>query len=196
VHDFVLVFVPLFVAIDAIGNLPVVLALSEGMSSPERRRMLNVATVTAAIIGLVFLFLGRLLLNAMGISIGTFAIAGGVVLMVLSLRLIISGHFVEVVKEELLAVVPIGTPLTVGPATITTLLVLDNDFPLYLVLLGFAINIAIVWVTFQSSYRITAVLRQGGMKALSKVFALLLAAIAVSMILKGLDLEGIVHLPK
>jgi multiple antibiotic resistance protein len=193
-EQFVRVFVPLFVAIDAIGNLPFVISLSEGTLPAEERKMLNLATVTAALVGLVFLFLGQLILDAIGISIGSFAIAGGIVLLVLSLKLMMTGHFIEVVKEEMLAVVPIGTPLTVGPATITTLLLLGNDFPLYMVVLCFALNILIVWISFLFSHRIAGILGQGGIKAVSKVFSLLLAAIAVSMITKGLDLLGIVQI--
>jgi len=193
-EQFVLIFVPLFVAIDAIGNLPFVISLGEGMPPADKRKMLNMATVTAAIVGLAFLFLGRLILDALSISIGSFAIAGGIVLLVISLKLIMTGHFVDVVKEEMMAVVPIGTPLTVGPATITTLLLLANDYPLYMVMLGFALNIFIVWVSFLFSDRIAGILGLGGIKAVSKVFSLLLAAIAVSMIIKGLDFLGIINL--
>ncbi|MDD5094449.1 MAG: MarC family protein [Dehalococcoidia bacterium] len=195
-EQFVRVFVPLFVAIDAIGNIPVVLSLSSDMPRADKRKMLNVATATAGIVGLVFLFLGQLILDAMGISIGSFAIAGGIVLLVISLKLMMTGHFVDAVKEEVMAIVPIGTPLTVGPATITTLLLLANDYPLYLVLLGFALNILIVWISFLFSERIQAILGQGGIKAVSRVFSLLLAAIAVSMITRGLDLLGIITLAK
>lgn len=194
-EQFVRVFVPLFVAIDAIGNIPVVISLSEDMPLADKRKMLNVATITAGIVGLIFLFMGKLILNAMGISIGSFAIAGGIVLLVLALKLMMTGHFVEAVKEELMAVVPIGTPLTVGPAAITTLLLLANDYDLYLVLLGFALNILIVWLSFRFSERIQRILGQGGIKAVSRVFSLLLAAIAVTMITRGLDLLGIITLP-
>ena len=126
-HNFVLTFVPLFIVIDAIGNLPFVISASESMTGRERVRMINIAIITAAIVGLAFLFLGQLILNAMGISFGSFAIAGGLILLALSIRYMITGHMVESAaedKRELLGVVPIGTPLTVGPATITTLLLL------------------------------------------------------------------------
>ncbi|MFA4836553.1 MAG: MarC family protein, partial [Dehalococcoidia bacterium] len=62
-EQFVLIFVPLFVAIDAIGNLPFVISLGEGMPPADKRKMLNTATITAAIVGLAFLFLGRLILD-------------------------------------------------------------------------------------------------------------------------------------
>ena len=82
-QSFILTFVPLFIVIDALGNLPFVISLSEGMSRQERRKMIHVATLTAVIVGLVFLFLGQFILQVLGISVGSFAIAGGLILLVL-----------------------------------------------------------------------------------------------------------------
>jgi multiple antibiotic resistance protein len=137
------------------------------------------------------LFLGRWILDLLGISVGAFAVAGGLILLVLSIRYILTGHIVEVIKEEMVAVVPIGTPLTVGPATITTLLILATQFPIYLVLISFALNIAVAWMVFMLSGWFVRVLGQGGIKAVSKVFSLLLAAIAVTMIIDGLGRLGV-----
>lgn len=194
-NSFVLTFVPLFIVIDAIGNLPFVISAGERLNPPQRRRMINIAIITAAIVGLIFLFLGQLILDAMDISFGSFAIAGGLILLVLSIRYMITGRMVETTeeeKEELVAVVPIGTPLTVGPATITTLLLLVKQFPLYMVLASFGLNLLIAWIVCMLGNRIAAFLGQGGIKAVSRVFDLLLAAIAVSMIIRGLDLLGVV----
>ena len=191
---FVLTFVPLFIVIDALGNLPFVISLSEGMTKQERRKMIHFATITATVVGLVFLFFGQFILKVMGISVGAFAIAGGLILLVLSIKYMSTGRMVEAVKEEMVAVVPIGTPLTVGPATITTLLLLAIQFPIYMVLLSFALNMLITWGTFMLSSYIVRFMGQGGLKAISKVFSLLLAAIAVSMIIHGLSLAGIIYL--
>jgi len=191
IQSFILAFVPLFIVIDALGNLPFVISLSEGMTRQERRKMINVATVTAAIVGLVFLFLGQFILQILGISIGSFAIAGGLILLVLSIKYMTTGRMVEAIREEMVAVVPIGTPLTVGPATITTLLLLATQFPLYVVLSSFALNMLLTWVIFLSSSQIVRFMGKGGLKAVSRVFSLLLAAIAVNMIIHGLELVGL-----
>jgi len=191
VEQFIKTFVPLFIVIDAFGNLPFVISMSQGMARSERNRMVLLAVFTAAIVGLAFLFLGRFVLNLMGISVGSFAIGGGLILLVLSIRFILTGQVVEVIKEEMVAVVPIGTPLTVGPATITALLLLATQFPLYMVLLSFALNIVVAWIVFMLSNWFASFLGQGGIKAVSKVFSLLLAAIAVSMIIDGLRRVGI-----
>jgi multiple antibiotic resistance protein len=192
--DFVLTFIPLFVAIAAVRNLPFVISLSEERTPAEKDRLILYALITAAIIGLFFLFLGRFLLNLMGISVGSFAIGGGIILLILSINYLVSNEAHEHEKEEKLAIVPIGTPLTVGPATITTLLLLGIEFPLYWVLISFVLNIGIVWIIFKWSEKIMRVLGRSGVLGLSKVFSLVLAAIAVNIILQGLNMIGVLHL--
>ena len=189
-----LTFVPLFIVIDAFGNLPFVIALSEDMSSRERRKMIHVAMLTAAVVGLAFLFFGKFILDVMGVSVGAFAIAGGLILLALSVRYVMTGRMVDAVKEEVVAVVPIGTPLTVGPATIAALLLLATQFSLPVVVVAFGLNLLVAWVIFLLGDWFARLLGQGGLKAISKVFSLLLAAIAVTMILHGLELLGIVKL--
>jgi multiple antibiotic resistance protein len=190
-ESFVLTFVPLFIVIDTLGILPFIVSLSEGMTHQERNKTVHIATFTAVIVGLIFLFFGQFILNVLDISIGSFAIAGGIILLVLSIRHMTTGRMVETTKEEMIAVVPIGTPLLAGPATITTLLLLVTQFPLYIVLISFVLNLLIAWIVFMQSNRIINFMGRGGLKAVSKVFSLLLAAIAVNMIIQGLDLLGV-----
>jgi multiple antibiotic resistance protein len=193
-QDFAFTFVPLFIVIDALGTLPYVISLSEDMTSPQRRRMVHLATITAVVVGLVFLFLGRFILDLLGISVGAFAIAGGIILLVFAVQYMTTGHMVKVIKEEMVAVVPIGTPLTAGPATITTLLLLATQYPLYIVLISFALNMLITWVIFLGGEWVARFLGRGGLRAVSRVFSLLLAAIAVNMVIHGLELVGIINI--
>jgi multiple antibiotic resistance protein len=191
---FVLTFVPLFIVIDTMGNLPIVLTLSEGMTTQKRNNMIHLAMLTATVVSLLFLFFGRFILSVMNISVGSLTIAGGIILLILSIRYLISGRVIESQREEMVAIVPIGTPLVVGPATITTLLLLTIDYSLGIILLSLAINLFISWVVFLLGNRISGFLGKGGLKAISQVFNLLLAAIAVSMVIHGLELVGIVKL--
>jgi multiple antibiotic resistance protein len=193
-ESFVLTFVPLFIVIDALGNLTFIISLSEGMTGRERSKMVHMAMLTAAVVGLAFLFFGQFILNVMGIQVGSFAIAGGIILLVLSIKYMTTGRMVELIKEEMIAVVPIGTPLTVGPATITTLLLLATQFKLYIVLISFTLNLLIAWVISLASNQVVKIMGVGGLKAVSRVFSLLLAAIAVNMIIHGLNLLGILTL--
>lgn len=188
---FALTFVPLFIVIDAIGTLPFVLSVVDELPKSERLHTINTATITAALVGLAFLFLGQGVLNLMGISVASFAISGGIVLLVLSINQLITGRMIEVITEEMVAVVPIGTPLLAGPATITTLLLLTTQFPIYTILLSFILNIVLAWIIFVIGNHIIRFMGQGGIKALTRVFSLLLAAIAVDMVLTGLQMAGV-----
>jgi multiple antibiotic resistance protein len=190
-----LTFIPLFIVLDAFGNLPIVVALTHGMTRREKYRVVNTSILTATLVGLAFLFFGQLILKALGISVGSFTIAGGIILLVLSIKYMITGHMVEAVAEDMVAVVPIGTPLLTGPATITTLLFLATQFSLYTVLLAFVLNLILAWLIFIVGDRIMHFLGQGGIKALSKVFSLLLGAIAVDLIIRGLTLMKIIVIP-
>ncbi|HSW58809.1 MAG TPA: MarC family protein [Dehalococcoidales bacterium] len=194
-QSFLLTFVPLFIVLDAVGVLPFVISMSESSTKRERRKIILNATITAAVLGFAFLFLGKFILDLMGISVGSFAIGGGIILMVLAINFLVSGRSIEADKEEMVAVVPLGTPLTVGPATIATLLLLTTQFPLYWVVISFTLNIILVWVIFSSGGFFMKILGKGGIRAVSKVSSLLLAAIAVNMVIRGLSMLGILDLP-
>lgn len=190
-NSFLLTFVPLFIVIDAVGNLPIIVSLGEGKPKSQKRRLIGLATTTATLVGLAFLFLGKLILILMGISMGSFTIAGGTILIVLAVRYMTTGHKVDVLESEMVAVAPIGTPLTVGPATITTLLLLTDQFPVYVVLLSFALNMVLTWVIFIAGDTIGKLIGRNGMTAISRIVNLLLAAIGVNMVIRGLTLIGI-----
>jgi multiple antibiotic resistance protein len=195
-QNFVMTFVPLFIVIDAFGNLPFLITAGQDMDRRQQRKMVHYAVLTATVVGLIFLFFGQFILNVMNIRVPEFAIAGGIVLLVLSIRYMSTGHMVTVDKEEMVAIVPIGTPLTVGPATITTLLLLARvgQYPLYIVLISFAVNMLVTWIIFLLAQKIARFMGQGGLTAVSRVFSLLLAAIAVSMVVTGLNSLGVIHI--
>ena len=90
------------------------------------------------------------------------------------------------VGEQMLGVVPIGTPLVAGPATLTTLLVLVGQYGIAVVVLAFVLNLAVVWLIFSQANRIAQFLGTGGLRATAKIASLLLAAIAVKMIRQGI----------
>jgi multiple antibiotic resistance protein len=180
---------------DAIGNIPFLLSFMEDATASERIKTVNIALLTATVVGFLFLLIGKVILAALGIEVADFAIAGGVILLVLSINHLVTGRLVEApAKEEMVAVVPIGTPLLAGPAAVTTLLLLVNQYSsehsmayaIGLVSLSFVLNLIIAWVAFAQANRIARFLGQGGLKAMSKIASLLLAAIAVKMIRLGI----------
>ena len=83
-QQFILTFVPLFIVIDAIGILPFIIPITQEMAKKEKLKMINVAIITATAVGLIFLFFGQLLLQVLDISVGAFAIAGGIILLLFS----------------------------------------------------------------------------------------------------------------
>ncbi len=187
-QEFLLTAVPLFVAIDALGTVPILISITQGVSTADRNRIVHIAMFTASILALVFLFLGRWILQVLGISVGHFAVAGGTILGALALKDMLTGKFGEPVdKEEMVAIVPIGTPLIAGPATVTTLILLSTQYRWWVMLLSLAVNLLAAWVIFLQSGRMVALLGKGGVRAFSKVMSLLLAAIGVKMIFVGID---------
>jgi len=193
-HAFVMTFVPLFIVIDAVGILTFVVKACEGLSLNEQRKVAHISVGTAAVVGLVFLFFGRLILNIMNISVGSFAVAGGVILLVLSIRELVTGQYIDVEREALTAIVPIGTPLLAGPATITALLLLTNQYQFYIVVISYLLNLLLAWVILMGKDYILRFMGIGGVRAVSNVFNLLLASIAVSMVLEGFNLIGIIKI--
>ncbi len=185
--QFPLVFIPLFVAMDPLGLLPFVVGILDPLAGPRRGAVIRMAILTGATVGLVFLALGRAIFGVLGIQISDFLIAGGAVLFIVSLRNLMSASEERpTAPDEFLGVVPIGTPLLVGPATISMLIVLSGLHPYWMVLAGFLLNMGIAWVVLAQAERIQGFLGVGGLRAFSKVASLLLAAIAVQLMRRGI----------
>jgi len=183
-----LTFVPLFVAMDAVGNLPIFLALTQEVEPKHRRRAVHLATLTGLGVGLVFVAIWQAIFLLLGIEVADFLVAGGIILLILAIRYLITGKIVE--NQDLSAsatvgVVPLGTPLVVGPAVLTILLLLIDHYHIAIVLSSFILNLAIQWVLFRQADRIVNFLGRTGANAVSKIVMLLLAAIAVKMIRQG-----------
>lgn len=188
IQELALTFVPLFFAMDAVGNLPIFLALTQEIGAKRRRQTINLATLTALGVGLGFVAIGKAIFLLLGIEVADFLIAGGIILLILAIRYLITGKVVEtqdLSASETIGVVPLGTPLVVGPAVLTTLLSLTGQYRIYIVLSSFILNLVIQWVLFRQADRIVDFLGRTGANAISKIIMLLLAAIAVKMIREG-----------
>ena len=187
-RDLGLSFIPLFIAVDAIGNLPFILSLTRDELPAERSRVIRYAMLTALALGLGFIAIGRGIFFVLGIEVADFLIAGGLVLFIFTIRHFTTGKIVELQAggaKEMVGVVPIGTPLVVGPAVLTTLLLLTQQYHIIPVLLAFVVNLAFSWLVFAQAERIARVLREPGLRAVAQIASLLLAVIAVMMVRKG-----------
>jgi len=188
IRELALTFVPLFFAMDAVGNLPIFLALTQEVEPKYRRRTVHLATLTALVVGLGFVAIGKAIFLLLGIEVSDFLVAGGIILLILSIRYLLTGKIVEtedLSASETVSIVPLGTPLVVGPAVLTTLLLLIDHYHIAIVLSSFILNLAIQWVLFRQADRIVNFLGRTGVNAASKIVMLLLAAIAVKMISEG-----------
>ena len=183
-----LTFVPLFVAMDSVGNLPIFLSLTRDREASEHSRTVRLATFTALGLGLAFAFIGKAIFLLLGIEVADFLVGGGIILLVLSIKDLVTGKMIEtpgLSAAEMVGVVPLGTPLIVGPAVLTTLLVLIEQYFVVIVVVSFVLNLAIQWLLLRQAERIVGFLGNTGVAAISKIVMLLLAAIAVKMIRQG-----------
>lgn len=183
--EFLLSFIPIFVAMDAIGILPLYIGFTEHLKVREKRKIVTQSIITAFVIGIVFLFLGKWIFKILGVLVADFKIAGGLVLLAISLRDILQHEKPHKLPSDTVGAVPIGTPLVTGPAVLTTMIILLDSYGMFFTVTSFIANLIIVWITFSCATVISNFLGKAGSKAFSKIASLLLAAIAVMMMRKG-----------
>jgi multiple antibiotic resistance protein len=185
VKDFVVAFVTLFVAVDALAILPLFVTLTEDLSPRERRRIIVQSLVTATVVAIVFVFFARKVFDLIGIHVYDFMVAGGVLLFAIALLDLVSGRkFAR--QVETVGAVPIGVPLIVGPAVLTSSLILAEVAGIAPTLVAIVLNIAIAGAVFLAADLFTRLLGQAGSRAVSKVASLIIAAFAVMMIRRGI----------
>ena len=186
--DFWLSFVPLFVAVDALGALPLFLGLTSNMEPRDARRMSFRSVTTATVIALAFATLGPLLLELLGITVEEFMIAGGLLLLALAVReLLTEKELAHRVDAASLGVVPLGVPLIAGPAVFATSMLLVDQYGLFLVGLAILANMLIAGLVFRFGGLLRHFLGSSGASIASKVANLFLAAIGVMMVHKGIE---------
>jgi len=183
---YVLTFIPIFVAVDVLGILPIFISLVDSLEFSERKRVIFQSVLTASAVGLGFVFLGKAIFLIIGLLVADFKIAGGIVLLVLSLMDLLSPEKSRRQPTSSMGVVPLGTPLIVGPAVLTTIIMLIDIYGIIPTVTSFIINMVVVWFVFINSDHILRILGNAGSKAISKVASLILASIGVMMIRKGI----------
>lgn len=185
IRPYLLSFIPVFIAVNAIGILPVFLSLTEGMSKSEKRRTVYISVLTAFLLALFFMFLGKGILLVMGVTVADFRIAGGILLLILSVILLFPNETEQKDTDHDVGAFPLGTPLITGPAVLTTVLVLSGIRGFIPTTVSLILNMGIVLLVFLKADLLTKIMGKTGMRAFSKVAHILLAAIAVTMMRKG-----------
>jgi multiple antibiotic resistance protein len=187
-RDFLYTFIPIFVAMDVAGLIPLYLTLTKGLSEEQKRFVDLQALVTAFIISVAFIAVGRWIFTVLGISVADFEIAGGILLLVLAVSDLLGSGAREGPPNMHVGPVPLGIPIIVGPAVLTSLLVLIPLRGYGVTLIALLINLLLVWVAFLQSPRLVKWFGDDGLRATSKVILLFLAAIGVSMVRRGVQL--------
>lgn len=182
---------PLFVAVDALGMLPIFIGLTSKLPASRKPAILIQSLITASIAAILFLFGGPAVLRLINITLFDFMVAGGILLLSISLTDILTGEKRrKIVNVDTIGAVPIGVPLITGPAVFTTSVLLANSYGIGITAIAVLINIFIAVVTFWFSDPIVAFLGNAGTRTFSKIASMFLAAIAVMLIRKGI--EGII----
>jgi multiple antibiotic resistance protein len=190
VENFLLAFIPLLVSIDPVGTLPLFLGLTEGMSRDERNKLVYQAVFTALAIGLIFGTAGRFIFSILGITASDFRVAGGLLLLLISMREIFGTSVKRVpgqLEESFMGVVPLGTPIIAGPAMLTTLLILQDEHRFLTIMLALFANLLLTLAVLGNADRISEKIGVGASRAMAKVVAIFLAAIGVNMVRKGIE---------
>ncbi len=192
-RDYIESFVPLFVAINAPGILPLYLGITEVLSNAERRRLTLQAVATAFLVAVLILFAGQLIFSLLGITVNDLRVGGGLILLVLSISNLIFGDYRrrdpaagDGDAADSVGVVPLGIPLIMGPAAITSILVSREAFGYVPTLVSLILNMSLVFLVFVSGPLVAKIIGPSVNRGVAKVASLFLAAISVSMIRAGI----------
>lgn len=188
--DLMLCVIPIFVAIDAVGVLPLFVNLTETLNDAVRKKIAKQSVLTAFIVTICFVFLGEGIFSILGIKVADFMIAGGILLLTVSISDIIRYGEKPKLSAETSGTVPLGTPLLAGPATLTTSLILVSSYGYLPVIISLILNLFFAWIIFNKANIIISVIGINGTRAVAKVAALFLAAIAVKLIRAGIAGPG------
>lgn len=185
--DIITSVIALFVVIDPIGNIPLFIAFTKKLEKAEHKTVSKTAILTAAALLLLFGMAGTQILQLFGITIFSFMIAGGTLLFIIAIELLTYGEwrFAGGVKEEV-GVVPIAFPLLAGPGSITAVIISYQTSGFLITFSSIIIVMAITYVILRMVNPIYKVLGNRGSMIVSRVFAVIIAAIAVEYIVKGI----------
>jgi multiple antibiotic resistance protein len=185
-QSFLMSLIPIMVALDAPGTLPLYVGMTEGMKKQDRKRVVRQSILTAFLVTVGFVLLGRAVFKALGILVEDFMIAGGVILLIIAVNDILQAGEKKMPRSAEFGVVPMGTPLIAGPAMITTALVLVGNNGYFSVFLALVVNLLLAWLILAQAERIIKIIGISGSRAFAKVISLILAAFAVKMMRTGM----------
>lgn len=184
-QKFFVAFIPIFVAIDPIGLVAIFVGLGTHAPTEDRTKQALLGIFTGLCVSIGFIFLGKIVFAALGITLADFQVAGGLILLVLAGRELVGTGGQDRTGSHEFGIVPLGMPLIAGPALLTALLILVDTAGLVYTVTSLLLNLLIVAIALCQADRVVRLLGKQGLRGVSKLIALLLAAIAVNLIRKG-----------
>ena len=180
--------IALFIIVDPVGQIPLFLGLTKDMKREERRKAFSTAVYTGAGLLLVFALAGQQILLVFGITLYSFMVAGGILLMLLAIRIIVGGEAgARFATAEDVGIFPIAFPLLSGPGAITTTMITIQSSGILVTIISIIVVMGITWVLLRYIERIYAILGKLGSEVIARVMAVLIAAIAVEFIITGIQ---------
>lgn len=172
-------FMILFAVIDIVGNIPIIIDLRKKVGHIQSGK----ASIIAGVIMIIFLFVGKSLLNLIGIDVNSFAVAGAFVIFFIALEMVLG---VTLYKDEehnamTASVFPLAFPLMAGPGTLTTLLSLRAEFAIENIIVAVISNVIVIFIVLKTSSKIERIIGSNGIMIVRKIFGVILLAIAVKL---------------
>lgn len=184
VEPFIKSLIALFLITDSLGSIPFFIELTDGFSIQEKRKIYNTSLITGFALLLIFLLAGKFILDIFNLSINDLKIAGGILLFLFSIEVLLRGKMALENKEDI-GVVPLGCPLLVGPGAITTAMVLLAMYGQLIVISAIIVCFLLIGLILHFGIYIYNILGRNGSLILTKIMSILIAAIAVQFVREG-----------
>ena len=184
--QFLKALVAFFIITDPLGNLPFFIGLTEDVTQAERRKIFSTAIFTGIILLTIFLSAGSLIFELFNLTIDDVKIAGGILLLIVAIEIMIRGRL-HVEHKEDIGVVPLGSPLLIGPGAITSALVMIHIYNFWAVVAAIIVCFLLIWLTLYFAESIYRFLGRNGALIITKIAAIIIASIAVLFIRQGIQ---------
>lgn len=184
VKEFISSTMILFAIIDVVGNIPLIVILREKYKVIESEK----ASLVSLIIMIIFLFVGEIILNLLGVDINSFAVAGSIIILFLAAEMILGVKLYKDSNPKTASIVPIAFPLIAGPGTLTTLISIKSEYNDMNIILAIILNMILVYIVLKSSEKIQKILGTQGINILRKVFGIILLAIGIKLFTTNIKL--------
>jgi len=179
--DILTVFMVLFAVIDITGSIPYILEIKRKSGKIDAGK----ATIVAYAILLLFLFIGEPFLNLFGVDVNSFAIAGSFVLLFLGLEMVLGIEFFKYETLKNTSIFPLAFPLIAGAGSMTTIISLKAEYSVWTIFFALSLNMLIVYLVLKATRLVERILGPTGILILTKVFGIILLAIAIRLFLSN-----------